>query len=194
VNLLGSTIPYCNLASDGEFWLDTGNGGVAFFQMPAPTKWSHVVIVYSGGIDTAQVYFNGHLLPLKRTENSGPGFALPSQNYPVLNSPYGPGVSGYSTNNFIDDIRIYNRALSSNEVAQLFALESAPIINIQKAVYLTSNNLWTGSNYQVQASSDLVNWTNQGSAFNATTNYWRSTNYWDVANWSQLFFRLQLVP
>ena len=42
----------------------------------------------------------------------------------------------YSTNNFIDDIRIYNRALSSNEVQQLFALESAPIISIQKAVWL----------------------------------------------------------
>jgi hypothetical protein len=88
----------------------------------------------------------------------------------------------------IDDARIYNRALSSSEVAQLYAIESAPIVNIQKAVYLTSNNLWTGSNYQVQASSDLINWTNQGSVFTATT------NYWDVANWNQLFFRLQLAP
>ena len=91
----------------------------------------------------------------------------------------------------IDDVRIYNRALSTNEVAQLYAMESTPIVNIQKAVYLTSNNLWAGTNYQVQASTDLINWTNQGSVFTATNSTWHSTNYWDVANWNQLFFRLQ---
>jgi hypothetical protein len=94
----------------------------------------------------------------------------------------------------LSDVRIYNCALTANEIAQLYAIESAPIINIQKAVYLTSNNLRTGSNYVLQATSDLVNWTNQGSVFTSTTNYWRSTNYWDVANWNQLFFRLQAAP
>jgi len=91
----------------------------------------------------------------------------------------------------IDNLRIYNRALSSNEVAQLYAIESAPILNVRKAVYLDSSNLWVGSNYQVQVSSDLVNWTNFGTVFSATTNTWRTTNYWNVANWNQLFFRLQ---
>jgi len=69
----------------------------------------------------------------------------------------------------------------------------APIINIQKAVYLTSTNLLAGLNYQVQASSDLINWTNQGSVFTATTNVWQSTNYWNVNDWNQLFFRVQLA-
>ena len=105
------------------------------------------------------------------------------------------GFAGYwriaAGNGFVDDIRIYNRALSSNEVAQLYAIESALILNVRKAVYLDSSNLWTGSNYQVQASSDLINWTNQGSVFTATNSSWRSTNYWDVANWNQLFFRIQ---
>ena len=114
--------------------------------------------------------------------------------------PYTDANVGY-LDGYLDDVRIYNRALSTNEVAQLYAIESPPeslpiinIQNIQKAVYLTSSNLWTGSNYQIQASSDLINWTNQGSIFTATTNYWHSTNYWDVPNWSQLFFRLQLAP
>jgi hypothetical protein len=90
----------------------------------------------------------------------------------------------------IDDVRIYNRALSPYEVAQLYYVESAPSISIQKAVYLTANNLLVGSNYVVQASTDLINWTNQDSVFTATNSDWQSTNYWNVANWNQLFFRL----
>ena len=90
----------------------------------------------------------------------------------------------------LDDICIYNRALATNEVAQLYAIESAPPLIISKAVYLQDYSLSVGSNYQVQASSDLINWTNQGSPFTATSSYWQSTNYWGVANWNQLFFRV----
>ena len=94
----------------------------------------------------------------------------------------------------LDDIRIYNRALSTNEVAQLYAIESGPILNVRKAVYLDSSNLWVGTNYQVQVFTDLNTWTNFGAVFTATTNYWRSTNYWDVSDWNQLFFRLKVSP
>jgi hypothetical protein len=69
-----------------------------------------------------------------------------------------------------------------------------PIINIQKAVYLTSTNLLVGANYQIQSSLDLINWTNQGSVFTATNSNWQSTNYWDVDDWNQLLFRLQVTP
>ena len=115
------------------------------------------------------------------------------------NTTASQGFTGYwrimPGNGFVDDIRIYNRALATNEVAQLYAIESGPIINIQKAVYLTSSNLLTGSNYQLQVSTNVNGtFTNYGSVFNATTNYWQSTNYWNVANWNQLFFRLQPVP
>ncbi len=87
-----------------------------------------------------------------------------------------------------------NFIVASGADAVLVAPESAPIINIQKAVYLTSTNLLAGVNYQVQASLDLINWTNQGSVFTATTNIWQSTNYWNVSDWNQLFFRVQSAP
>jgi hypothetical protein len=90
----------------------------------------------------------------------------------------------------VKNFRIYNRALATNEVAQLYAIESAPPLIISKAVYLQDYSLSVGSNYQVQASSDLINWTNQGSVFTATSSYWQSTNVWSVANWNQLFFRV----
>jgi hypothetical protein len=36
------------------------------------------------------------------------------------------GEYGYGINGTISDLRIYNRALSSNEVSQLYALQSVP--------------------------------------------------------------------
>jgi hypothetical protein len=90
----------------------------------------------------------------------------------------------------IDDVRIYNRALSSNEVAQLYAIELSPPLSLLKAVTVQDYSLIPGSNYQVQVSVDLINWTNQGSVFTPTSSYWLSTNFWFVANWNQFFFRL----
>jgi hypothetical protein len=147
-------------------------------QIVADGQWHHVVATLSPlGM---KLYLDGNLVASNSNTTASEGMAgywriLPGQG-------------------FVDDIRIYDRALSSNEAAQLYAIESAPIVNIQKAVYLTASNLLTGTNYQVQASSDLINWTNQGSVFTATTNSWRSTNYWDVADWSRLFFRVQSSP
>jgi hypothetical protein len=76
----------------------------------------------------------------------------------------------------------------------LVQVPGPPIITIQKAVYLTFTNLLVGLNYQVQASSDLINWTNQGSVFTATNSNWQATNYWNVNDWNKLFFLLQVVP
>jgi hypothetical protein len=86
------------------------------------------------------------------------------------------------------DIAAYNNPGSAT--VQIYA-SAQPTINVRKVIYLDSADLSVGINYQIQASTDLLNWTNQGSVFTATNSSWRSTNYWDVANWNQLFFRLQ---
>jgi hypothetical protein len=65
-----------------------------------------------------------------------------------------------------------------------------PSLSLIKALTLQDYSLNVGSNYQVQVSADLINWTNQGAVFTATSAYWQATNYWLVANWNQLFFRL----
>ena len=164
------------------------------------SKWTQVCITYSNKVPS--LYIDGVLVATNTVNPSynyhpSSGFSL-SAIYGGLGraSWYNNNTSSWDMNypyiGSMDEYRIYGRALPSNEVAALFAIESAPIINIQKAVYLTSSNLWTGSNYVVQASSDLINWTNQGSVFTATNSNWHSTNYWDVANWNELFFRLQL--
>jgi len=86
------------------------------------------------------------------------------------------------------DIAAYNNP--GTMTVKIFA-QGNPSLNIKKAVYLDSQELLIGTNYQLQVSGDLLNWTNSGSVFTATTNVWRTTNYWDVANWNSLFFRIQ---
>lgn len=63
-----------------------------------------------------------------------------------------------------------------------------------KAVKPSFSDLLIGTNYQLQVSSDLNNWTNQGTAFIATAPTMVYPQYWDVQNWQQLFFRVQVVP
>lgn len=154
------------------------------------TPWKQLVLVYS--LTNSAAYLNG--ITIGSTNN------VTVSPFPMVNSAIGrhwwAGGANSSARMTMDvkNFRIYNRALSTNEVAQLYALESAPNLNVRKAVYLDSSNLWVGTNYQLQVSTDLNTWTNNGTAFTATNSTWRSPNYWDVPNWNQLFFRLQVSP
>jgi hypothetical protein len=97
-------------------------------------------------------------------------------------------------NGGLDDIRIYNRALSSNEVAQLYAFEAGPRVELVKAVKPAFYGLTLTTNYQLQVSANMTTWTNHGSPFPATSTSMVYPQYWDVENWNSLFFRLQVVP
>jgi hypothetical protein len=94
----------------------------------------------------------------------------------------------------IDNVRLYNRGLSTNEVQQLYAYEYGPHVNLIKAVKPSFDGLAPGTNYQMQVSADLSTWTNEGTPFIATNTSMIYPQYWDVDNWGQLFFRLQVSP
>ena len=73
----------------------------------------------------------------------------------------------------------------------------APIVSLIraiKAVQPSFSTLSLGRNYQLQVSTDLNAWTNQGSPFTATNTSMIFPQYFDVDNWNQLFFRLQVAP
>jgi hypothetical protein len=151
------------------------------FSYPAPSNvWFQCVCTLNG--TNASIYFNGQLDKVGTGVTLGTGTG--ALTIGMINSAQPSYLAG-----LLDDIRIYNLALSASEVAQLYAIESG-FLSIQKAVYVNTVNLSVGSNYQLQVSSDLMNWTNSGGVFTATNNYWQSTNYFDVQNWNQLFFRL----
>lgn len=67
-------------------------------------------------------------------------------------------------------------------------------VSIRKAVRPSFNSLVLGRNYQLQISSDLNTWTNQGVRFTATNFNMVFPQYWDVDDWGKLFFRLQTEP
>jgi hypothetical protein len=71
------------------------------------------------------------------------------------------------------------------------AVESGTQVDLIKAVKPAFSYLFVGTNYQLQVSTDLTTWTNQGSPFTATNNTIVYPQYWDVDNWQSLFFRLR---
>jgi hypothetical protein len=158
--------------------------------------WTHLVAVkpLAGGLNDTVFYVNGVRVPIVQQSDNSYIFDI------VTNDSLTIGRGDSATpervfNGAIDDVRIYNRALSSNEVAQLYQIESAQFVTLNKAVWLSFSNLRNGTNYQVQVSIDLNGpFTNFGSPFtptNVTMNY---PTYWNVGDWNQLFFRLQALP
>jgi len=157
--------------------------GQNIFVLSSPVRqtWWQFSAVRSGGVLT--LFRNGSLLTN--------GVITTMVNNPMLwfgnheNSAQYPLVGG------IDDVRIYNRALSTKEIQQLYAYESRPVVTLRKAVSPSFSNLYLGTNYQLQVSTDLSTWTNSGSAFTPTNGVMDYPQYFDVDDWGQLFFRLE---
>jgi len=151
-----------------------------------PNRWYHLCVTYDG--TTVQAFADGNNVSSKTvTLNTGNiDVKIGSRQNPSIEQPGDAYFDG-----FIDDIRIYNRALSTNEVAQLYAIESGPRVNFVKAFTTDYANLILGSNYQLQASTDLKTWTNYGAPFTATSVNYTNTAYQRIDNWGNLFFRLQ---
>jgi hypothetical protein len=188
--LTGSRLGTYQGAFDSGFASDETNfiNIVVFGTSPANNGVWHQGVYANDGTNL-QLFVDGQLIEV---DTYSPQFSTSAQAMFIGKEfPTNWGLPGlrYFTG-AIDDVRIYNRALSSNEVAQLYAIESSPPLSLLKAVTVQDYSLSVGSNYQVQVSSDLVNWTNQGSAFTATSSYWLSTNFVFVADFNQLYFRL----
>jgi len=77
-------------------------------------KWHYVYLVYTAGsTGTGTIYLDG--VSAARASGSGIGF-LTNLDYGSI----GRSASGEYFNGSIDDLRIYNRALSSAEISQLY--------------------------------------------------------------------------
>jgi len=153
-----------------------------------PNQWYNLQIVRSTNLIT--IYRNGVVIGQNQVASGI--IAPPASRY--LQFGHGVPPQIHQLYGQLDDIRIYNRALSAYEIAELYAIESGPRVNLIKAVKPAFSYLSLGTNYQMQISGDLNNWTNHGAAFTATNSSMVYPQYFDVENWGSLFFRLQVAP
>lgn len=130
-------------------------------------------------------WFNTYGLNTNYIYNSG-GWAIPfsaPSGDPTQKHRYGIALSNSVASFYLDGV-LLNSTNISNWI-------STVQIGLIKAVKPSFSGLSVGTNYQLQVSSNLNTWTNQGAVFTATNASMVYPQYWDVANWNQLFFRLE---
>jgi hypothetical protein len=174
------------LAYTGE-----GNDASTTNAVVTTNVWHHLVITK---YQTNVLFYTDGSLAGSLPRYTQPGQNVTSQQLNIGWNGTTYWHSGEHLYGVLDDVRIYNRALSASEVQQLYVYESGPQVNLIKAVKPSFSNLTLTTNYQLQVSADLNTWTNQGSAFTATNTSMIYPQYWDVDNWNKLFFRLQVTP
>lgn len=117
-----------------------GNYSDAVF-VPAPLAanvWHHVCMTYNGNIKTAFCLIDGVAVPINSVITTGGTAWDTAANTPLcIGRNYNHAVNindGWTTPFMgqIDDVRIYNRALSASEVAQLYAYELRPPASIAR--------------------------------------------------------------
>ena len=113
-----------SLPNHGKPVFTTHAGGVCCSDLDSGTPlvvgtWTHVVMVHDGAKDI--IYFNG----VKVSEKTSTG-NLDTTTKP-LGIGYDPIGNGNYFNGSLDEIEIYNVALSAAEIATLYANESQPV-------------------------------------------------------------------
>ena len=114
---------YFGPASTGHLWFNGAGVGLDL-RIPQPSvpfnEWRMVVFTFSDSPRTAVMYVNG----VANTNFSPDLTSLLRLSNPTLNTTATAGSMTGGQGDYLDDVRIYNRALSANEVAQLYAYES----------------------------------------------------------------------
>jgi hypothetical protein len=145
--------------------------------------WYHVVVTSSTS-GTRRMYVNGVI----ETTAVNQAFGQLCPNFYVgANRTY---LLGY-LHGQMDNIRVYNRELSTADVLELYAFESQPRGDIRKSIHYVAHELTVGTSYKVEESIDLTNWVDSGVSFTATNSTWLCPTPWFVDEWDQLYLRLQ---
>jgi hypothetical protein len=130
---------YNSNPGDGKLCLETGNGSAGLGVSSAAgavakDQWQHVAAVISRSAGTATLYRNG-------TAVSTGSIRTDFTNSAALYLG-GMGGNSFPLRAVMDDVRVYNRALSSNELATIInAVNVSPVVG-----GLTNCSLWVNAN------------------------------------------------
>jgi hypothetical protein len=143
------------------------------------SKWHSLNFVYDNSFGM-RLYVDDALVASK----AAAGYA------PFNNSPIPLTIGGLTSGQFfggqIDDVRIYDRALSASEIDLLYRTDIGAEITVTPAIKLQVPTV-PGKIYQFQSSFDLATWTALENPFTATTN--PTVLYVDAVQTGQ-YFRL----
>ncbi len=107
---------YSSRANGLSTWINGRQGAVTSSGILPVGTWSHVGFTYdkdSGGSDQVKIYLNGSV-----RATGGYSAAIGTDNHNLAIGSY-KYARGYGFNGLIDDVRIYNRAFSADEMAQV---------------------------------------------------------------------------
>jgi len=145
-----------------------GSYGAGCITYDTNGKWTHAVVVYHSD-NTLDLYINGELKVQRATTNFGG-----SQGYLSFGNN---GETGEQFDGSIDEIRIYNRALSPREVRALYEWAPGPVVYYTfdegtgtSSVQDTSGHGYTGTMYNFSNSSWVHGKYGKGLKFNGTNN------------------------
>jgi hypothetical protein len=131
--------------------------------------WTHLVFVANG--NQMQLYANGALAGTIAT------------NIPLPRAYFGAGyvnsngnIVDYMLGN-LDEVMLFNRALSAAEVSSLYAVGNAGYVHVPEFTSISTSGTsqfqlslkgLTGKNISIYRSADFLTWTKLGTAANAT--------------------------
>ena len=147
--ILGSNY-YMMVGRDGTFYFSIFSQSINVENAISPNTWIHVAGTYDGNIRKA--YINGELRASK-------ALSLPvhTNNQPLFIGKANPGY--YPFKGAIDDVKIYNRALTPEEI--LAHYQAGIMGTISGTVKNTSNNSIQGAKITVNGYSDTTNSTGE---------------------------------
>ncbi len=112
----GSTL-WMGYASDGSLAISNSNVDIKSSTISSSTSWQHLVAVVSGG--TLRAYMNGVLVGSASMGSRAADTLLLGEYIGYIGTFSFPGI--------IDDVRVYNRALSASDIAALYAAGSVGV-------------------------------------------------------------------
>lgn len=154
-------------------WTTNGTGGISDMDSGGGNElqvgvWTHVAMVHDGLKD--RIYMNGVQVAEKDVTGE-----LNSTKYP-LGIGYDPVDGGSFFDGDIDDVAIFNVALSAPEIAALYAFQAPePVVSGDLVAYYPfSGNGWDVTDYHNHASGvslapDQFNRANNAASFNGTS-------------------------
>lgn len=132
-----------------------GNADLDIFGAREDSKWTHLAATYDLPTGQIELYINGVLRTSKR---SGTTAAIGSTAYLIIGtqgtSSNSPNSSAYYEGS-IANFRLFNRALISDEIYQLYAYQKQEFQDINTSLTLKAGRLGVGTN-QPRAVLDIL--------------------------------------